>query len=94
MKVTNLNWLLTATVVFLVTLLVYLQYVGVSRRTVAIIAAAAFFTISCSYIFAKRHLLFKKQGIPQQATNWKRLAFFTVVGLAVWIAMILQYIRP
>lgn len=93
MKVANLTWLLTATVVFLVLLLVYMQYVGVSPRTVAIIAAVAFFTISCSYIFIKRHLL-SKQGIPQQATNWKRLAFFAVVGLAVWIALILQYIRP
>lgn len=93
MKVANLTWLLTATVVFLVLLLVYMQYVGVSPRTVAIIAAVAFFTASCSYTFVKRHLL-SKQGIPRQATNWKRLAFFTVVGLAVWIALILQYIRP
>jgi hypothetical protein len=50
-KVANLTRLLTATVVLLVLLLVYMQHVGVSPRTVALIAAIAFFTISSSYIF-------------------------------------------
>jgi hypothetical protein len=92
-KSDNLTWLLTATVVFLVSLLVYLQYVGVSPRTVAIIAAIVFFTVSAGYVFLKRRRL-SKQGIPQQATDWRRLAFLTVVGLAVWTALILRFIHP
>jgi hypothetical protein len=84
------NGLLTATVVVLVSLLVYLQYVGVSPRTVAIIAVVAFFTVGSTYIFLKRRRL-SSQGIPRQATDWRRLAFLIVVGLAVWIALIFRF---
>jgi hypothetical protein len=89
-KLHNLTRLLTVTVGFLVSLMIYLQYVGVSPRTLAIIAAVAFFTVSTSYVFVKRRRL-SKQGIPQQATDWTRLAFLTVVGLAAWIALIIRF---
>jgi hypothetical protein len=92
-KGTSLTWLLTGIVVLLISVLVYMRSIGVSQRTVAIIAAIAFFGVSSSYIFLKRHLL-SKQGIPQESTNWKKLVFLTVVGLALWIALILQYIHP
>jgi hypothetical protein len=92
-KLDNLTWLLTATVVFLVSLLAYLQFVGVSPRSVAIIAAIAFFVVNSSYAFLKRRR-FSKQGIPQQATNWTKLGFLIVVGLTAWIALIFRFIRP
>jgi hypothetical protein len=73
-------------------ILIYLQYRGVSGRTVAIIAAVAFFAVSTIYTFLKRRSL-SKQGVPQQFSDWRRLAFLIVVGLAVWICLIFRFIR-
>jgi len=73
-------------------MMTYLRYVGVSPRTVAIIAVVAFFTVSSSYIFIKRHRL-SKQGIPRQASDWRRLTFLIAVGLAVWITLIMRFFR-
>ena len=66
---------------------------GVSARKVAIIVAVAFFTVSSTYVFLKRRHL-SKLGMPQQATDWRRLAFLIVAGLAAWIALIFRFIRP
>ncbi len=92
MKFDKLTLLLTSTVLFLVLILIYLQYRDVSGRTVAIIEAVAFFTVSTVFIFLKRRSL-SKQGIPQQFNDWRRLAFLIVVGLAVWICLIFRLIR-
>jgi len=91
-KLDKLTRLLTSTVLFLMLSLIYLQYRGVSGRTVAIIAAVAFFTVSSTYIFLKRRSL-SKQGVLQQFSDWRWLAFLIVVGLAVWISLILRFIR-
>jgi 4-amino-4-deoxy-L-arabinose transferase-like glycosyltransferase len=88
----KLTWLLTSTVLFLVLILIYLQYRGVSGRTVAIIAAVAFFAASTIYTFLKRRSL-SKQGIAQELNHWRRLAFLIVFGLAVWICLIFRFIR-
>ena len=66
---------------------------GISERTVMIIVTVASLTLSSTYVFLKRRHL-SKLGMPQQATDWRRLAFLIVAGLAAWIALIFRFIRP
>lgn len=66
---------------------------GVSERTVTIIVTVTSLTLSSIYVFLKRRHL-SKLDIPQQATDWRRLAFLIVAGLAAWIALIFRFIRP
>jgi hypothetical protein len=58
-----------------------------------IIVTVASLTLSSTYVFLKRRHL-SKLGMPQQATDWRRLAFLIVAGLAAWIALIFRFIRP
>jgi amino acid transporter len=87
-----LTWLLIATVVVLVSLLVYFSQF-LPQRTIAIIGVAAFFTVNTGYIFLRQHRL-AHQGIPQRRTDWRRIAFLAVVGLAAGIALVMRFIRP
>ena len=92
LKLDKLTWLLTAAVVFLSLVFVYLQATGVSPRTVAILASITFYVVSTAYIFIRRRR-FRQQGVPKNVTNWRRLLFIVAAGLAAWIALIFRFVH-
>ena len=64
-----------------------------SQGNIAIIGVAMLFAVNSAYIFLRQRRL-ARQGIPQRATDWMRIAFLILVGLAAWIAFVMRFIRP